>query len=93
MESYQLATDACRTGLTVAMQVTLPVLAVGLVVGLVVSIGQAVTQIQDQTLSFIPKVFAMVATLLLLLPWILSMITAYTQSVLERLSDSVLSSW
>lgn len=93
MESLELATGACRTGLMVAMQVTLPILAVGLIVGLVVSIAQAVTQIQEQTLSFIPKIFAMVATLFFLLPWILSVITAYTQSVLENLSESVLSPW
>ncbi len=93
MDSIELATDACRTGLTVAMQVTLPILAVGLIMGLVVSIAQAVTQIQEQTLSFIPKIFAMVAVLFLLLPWILSVITAYTQNVLENLTVSVLSSW
>ena len=93
MESLELATEACRTGLTVVMQVTLPILAVGLIMGLVVSIAQAVTQIQDQTLSFIPKMFAMVAVLFLLLPWILSVITAYTHSVLDNLSGTVLSIW
>ena len=93
MESLELATDACRTGLMVAMQVTLPILAVGLIMGLVVSIAQAVTQIQEQTLSFIPKMFAMVAMLFLLLPWILSVITAYTHGVLDNLSSTVLSTW
>ncbi len=77
----------------VAMQVTLPILAVGLIMGLVVSIAQAVTQIQEQTLSFIPKMFAMVAMLFLLLPWILSVITAYTHGVLDNLSSTVLSTW
>ena len=77
----------------VAMQVTLPILAVGLLVGLVVSTFQAITQIQEQTLSFIPKMFAMVAVLFLLLPWILSVITAYTHSVLDNLSGTVLSIW
>ncbi len=93
MNSVETATEACRTALTVAMQVTLPILAVGLLVGLLVSIFQAVTQIQEQTLSFIPKIFAMVAALFLLLPWILSVITAYTQNVFERLSGAGLSSW
>ena len=93
MNSIEIATEACRMALAVAMQVTLPILAVGLLVGLLVSILQAVTQIHEQTLSFIPKMFAMVATLFLLLPWILSVITAYTQNVLEHLSGTVLSSW
>ena len=93
MESLELATEACRTGLTVAMQVTLPILTAGLIVGLVISIAQAVTQVQDQTLSFIPKMFVMVAVLFLLLPWILSVITGYTHDVLDNLSGVVLSSW
>ena len=93
MENLELATEACRTGLIVVMQVTLPILAVGLLVGLVISIGQAITQIQEQTLSFIPKIFAMVAVLFLLLPWILSVITAYTHGVLDNLSVTVLSTW
>lgn len=93
MDTLELATGACRTALTVAMQVTLPILGVGLLVGLIVSIAQAVTQIQEQTLSFIPKIFAMVAVLFFLLPWILSVITAYTRGVLDNLSGTVSSIW
>ena len=93
METLELATESCRAGLTIAMQVTLPVLGVGLLMGLIVSIAQAVTQIQEQTLSFIPKIFAMVTVLYFLLPWILSIITAYTRGVLDNLSAAVLSTW
>ena len=53
----------------VALLLSAPVLAVGLVVGLVVSILQAVTQIQEQTLVFVPKILAMVAATVLLLSW------------------------
>jgi len=66
------------TALTLAFKVAMPMLGVGLIVGLVVSIFQAVTQIQEQTLAFIPKVVALAAVLLLLGPWMLNQLLTYT---------------
>jgi len=63
-----------------------PVLGVSLLVGLLVSIFQAMTQIQEQTLSFIPKVVAVVAVLMILGPWMLSVLTAYTSNLLTQLA-------
>ena len=63
-----------------------PVLGVSLLVGLLVSVFQAMTQIQEQTLSFIPKVIAVIAVLLLLGPWMLSVLTAYTSNLLTQLA-------
>lgn len=62
-----------------------PILIVSLVVGLLVSVFQAMTQIQEQTLSFIPKVIAVVAVLLILGPWMLSVLTMYTSNLLKEL--------
>jgi flagellar biosynthesis protein FliQ len=64
------ATDLVRHTLIVAMLVSAPMLLIGLVVGVIVSLFQAVTQIQEQTLTFVPKIAAMIAAALLLLPWI-----------------------
>ena len=64
--------------LALAFKVAMPMLGVGLVVGLIVSIFQAVTQIQEQTLAFIPKVIALAAVLLLLGPWMLNQLITYT---------------
>jgi flagellar biosynthetic protein FliQ len=64
------ALDTVREAFLLMLTVSAPILAVGLVVGLVVSIVQAVTQIQEQTLVFVPKIVAMVATTVLLLSWI-----------------------
>ena len=64
------ALDIVREAFLLMLTVSAPILAVGLVVGLVVSIVQAVTQIQEQTLVFVPKIVAMVATTVLLLAWI-----------------------
>ncbi len=63
-----------------------PILGVSLLVGLLVSIFQAMTQIQEQTLTFIPKVVAVVAVLLVLGPWMLSVLTAYTTNLLTQLA-------
>lgn len=63
-----------------------PILGVSLVVGLLVSVFQAMTQIQEQTLSFIPKVLAVVAVLLILGPWMLSILTVYTANLLKELA-------
>jgi flagellar biosynthetic protein FliQ len=73
----EIAAELGRRALIVALEVALPVLAVGLVVGLLVSLFQAVTQIQEQTLSSIPKIAAMAATLFVLLPWVLSVMVSY----------------
>ena len=67
---YGEALDTVREAFLLMLTVSAPILAVGLVVGLVVSIVQAVTQIQEQTLVFVPKIVAMVATTVLLLSWI-----------------------
>ncbi|HHV54086.1 MAG TPA: flagellar biosynthesis protein FliQ [Firmicutes bacterium] len=65
-----LAQEAIRTATLVAA----PIVLIGLLVGLVVSLLQAVTQIQEQTLSFVPKLAAMVVVLLLLGPWMLRLL-------------------
>ncbi|MCH2372737.1 MAG: flagellar biosynthetic protein FliQ [Planctomycetes bacterium] len=89
MNSIDLATEACRLALLMAAQVTVPVLLMGLCVGVLVSIFQAITQIQDQTLSVIPKLLAMGAAIFVLAPWILSEMTAYTRQAFEALLEVV----
>jgi flagellar biosynthetic protein FliQ len=64
------ATDLVRQALTLALIVSAPMLLIGLAVGIVVSLMQAVTQIQEQTLTFVPKITAMIAAAIILLPWI-----------------------
>jgi flagellar biosynthetic protein FliQ len=63
------ATDLVRNTLILALIVSTPMLAIGLVVGILVSLFQAVTQIQEQTLTFVPKIVAMIAAAILLFPW------------------------
>ena len=64
-----LATELIRRALLLVLLLSAPVLIAGLVVGVVASMLQAVTQIQEQTLSFIPKILAMSAVAVVTLPW------------------------
>jgi len=68
--SLDQATDLVRHTLVLALIVSAPMLVIGLAVGIIVSLFQAVTQIQEQTLTFVPKIVAMVASAILLFPWI-----------------------
>jgi flagellar biosynthesis protein FliQ len=72
-----LATQA----MSLALKISLPLLGVGLLVGVVISIIQAVTQIQEQTLAFIPKVLAMAAVLVIGGPWMLNQLLSYTSEL------------
>jgi flagellar biosynthesis protein FliQ len=76
--TQDVVVNLATTALTLAFKVAMPMLGAGLAVGLLVSIFQAVTQIQEQTLAFIPKVIALAAVLLLLGPWMLNQLLAYT---------------
>jgi flagellar biosynthetic protein FliQ len=75
--AVNLATQA----MTLAMEVGGPLLLVGLGVGLIVSLFQAVTQIQEQTLSFIPKIIGVAVVIVVLGPWMLNQLVSYTQNL------------
>jgi flagellar biosynthesis protein FliQ len=72
-----LATQAMR----LAIEIAGPMMLVGLVIGLVVSIFQAVTSIQEQSLTFIPKVVGLAALLVILGPWMLGQLVTYAQNL------------
>lgn len=75
------ALDMCRDALVISLVISAPVLGVGLVFGLLISIIQAVTQIQDQTISIVPKIFAMVITGVFFIPWVTSQLLEYAQEL------------
>ncbi|HHT62343.1 MAG: flagellar biosynthesis protein FliQ [Bacillota bacterium] len=78
-----LAKEAIGTGLLVGG----PILGVSLLVGLIISVFQAMTQIQEQTLTFIPKIFAIALVLILLGPWLLEIMTNYTINLFTELPN------
>ncbi|NMC44017.1 MAG: flagellar biosynthesis protein FliQ [candidate division Zixibacteria bacterium] len=67
-----------REAITLTLLVSAPMLIFGLVVGLLISILQAVTQIHEMTLTFIPKIVAVALALLLFLPWIINIMVDFT---------------
>jgi len=75
------ATELIRHTLLLALVVSAPMLLIGLLVGIVVSLLQAVTQIQEQTLTFVPKIAAMVAAAILLMPWIGHRLLEYSSAM------------
>ncbi|QWU18447.1 flagellar biosynthesis protein FliQ [Paenibacillus sophorae] len=67
------------------LEVSAPMLILGLVVGLIISIFQATTQIQEQTLAFVPKIVAVLLALLLFGPWIITKLVDFTTRILGNL--------
>ena len=78
-----------RQGIETALMLALPMLGLGMAVGLAISIFQSVTQIQEMTLTFIPKIVAVFAALIFFGPWILNKITTYTTNLITNIPNYV----
>ena len=70
-----------RQFIELTMSISLPMLGVGLAVGVVVSILQAATQIQEMTLTFVPKIIAVFLALLISFPWVMDKMITFTQDI------------
>lgn len=79
----EYALRVAREGLYLMLLVSAPVLLVSMLVGLLVSVLQAATQVQEQTLSFVPKLIAAFVTLALLGPWMGAQLVRFTRAVFE----------
>jgi len=84
-----LVTQLARDAIEVTLYLTIPILAVGLVVGLLVSLFQAVTQIQEATLVFVPKIIVVLVSLLFLSPWMLQKMMHYTEELILNIPKYV----
>ena len=67
-----------------AVVIAAPMLIVGMVAGLLVGLMQALTQIQDQTVAFVPKILAMAGVLIVCLPWLVMRMVEFTRTVFEN---------
>jgi flagellar biosynthetic protein FliQ len=81
VEVLDIARDSMMTMLLVAG----PMLLVGLVVGLAISIFQTLTHVQEMTLTFIPKILAVFAAMVLFMPWMLRELTEFTQRIMDKI--------
>jgi flagellar biosynthetic protein FliQ len=80
-----LVVDICREALWVMVKISAPLMLVALTVGLIISLFQALTQIQEMTLTFVPKILAMFACMMIFMPFMLSTLTDFTERISERI--------
>ena len=83
------AIDLGREALMMMMITSAPVLATGLIVGLIVGFFQAITQIQEQTISFVPKIVAVVAVVSFLLPWLIGRLVQYSHDLIASIPGNL----
>ena len=79
--------ELTMSAVELGMKVALPILLIGLAVGLVISVFQAITQIQEQTLTFIPKIVATVAVLVIGGPWMLDQMIVYAHDLYTAIPE------
>ena len=77
--------DISREAIVVLLKVGTPVMMIALLVGLAVSLVQALTQIQEMTLAFVPKIIVIFASVLLFLPFMLTTLMTFTQGIMDRI--------
>jgi flagellar biosynthetic protein FliQ len=81
----EFVVEFAKQAITLTIYLSMPMLGLGLVAGLVISVFQAVTQIQEMTLTFVPKIIAVFLGLLFAAPWMLDQMTTFTINVLENI--------
>jgi flagellar biosynthesis protein FliQ len=81
------AVDLAHETIIVALKLGAPVLLLALAVGLIISFLQALTQIQEMTLTFVPKLIVILVSILILLPFMLTTLTAFTESLMGRIAS------
>ncbi len=77
--------DIIRSGMWITLMISAPVMLIGLVTGLVVALFQALTQIQEMTLAFVPKIIAIFVALGMMLPWMGHMLMTYTHQLMDKM--------
>jgi len=83
------AAELVRAALMMTLLIGAPVLLAAIIVGLFISILQAVTQLQDQTLSFVPKIVAMLVTLIIVFPWVMTRMIEYSTTLIREIPSGL----
>ena len=81
----EFVVEFAKQAITLTIYLSAPMLGLGLIAGLLISIFQAVTQIQEMTLTFVPKIIAVFLGLLFAAPWMLDELTSFTRVILENI--------
>lgn len=83
----EYAIDLLKQMMATTLMVAMPILLTALAIGLLISLFQAVTSIQEQTLTFVPKALGIVALLVILLPWIIRVLIEFTTAIIQKLPE------
>jgi flagellar biosynthesis protein FliQ len=87
--SYEFILGFAKQALETMLLVSLPVLGLSMVIGLIISVFQSVTQIQEMTITFVPKIVVTFVGLLLFGPWMLSKLAGFLREVIVNIPDLV----
>lgn len=82
----EMAIDICRKAVQTVLLGAAPMLLAGLIIGLLISIFQAATQINEQTMTFVPKIVAVFLTMLIFAPWLIKLLTVFTTGIIEAIA-------
>ena len=85
----EFAVELLKTMIMQAIILAAPFLGTAMIVGLIISLFQAVTSINEQTLSFVPKALCVLGTLLLLAPWMIRQLIEFTTAIIEKMPQMV----
>ena len=85
----EFVVELAQKAIKMTLLVSLPILGIGLVVGVLISLLQAATQVQEMTLTFVPKILSIFIGLMLLLPWIIHQLTGFTTEIINNLPNYV----
>ena len=85
----EFAIDLLKSMILLALTIATPILLTAMIIGLAISLFQAVTTIHEQTLAFVPKALAVIAIMLLLLPWIVRTLMEFTTAVIQKMPQMV----
>jgi flagellar biosynthetic protein FliQ len=83
------AVHVTQQALLVSLLLSAPVLLAGMAVGLLIGLAQALTQVQDQTVAFVPKIVAMTAVMILCLPWLIQKMLEYSETLIVSIPKTL----
>lgn len=85
-----LLTDILVRSVRISLMAALPLLGAGMIIGLIIAIFQATTSIQEQTLTFVPKILAIIIALIIFMPWIANSLIEFTEQIFELIPQMAL---
>lgn len=87
--TQDLVTQILYNGVTLVLMLSLPAVGMGLIIGFIISLFQAITQIQEQTLTFVPKMIVVMLVIVFTSPWMMSLLVDFASSLWSNIPNMV----